>query len=382
MLNLVDIVNWNADASCLSAERWLSALEGGAGSEFCQWLYLYIHFERPVCLGLTGATLADLATFNPEALGLMQGRPDIFSFVRRPFAHDIGFLRTSEGLSFNLHVGAKTLQRTLGVCPPAFLPPEFMCNARKISALSRVGVTHIFVNPARFDQEITAFIPVLPYRVRGLFNEDLVCIPLAGQCTDAYLKALQRLDVRPWNESLRAVGLDTIYTWRDGESCFLLPDSIARERHWLEGEMPLRRTSLDVAAVEPLDIEALSYPVHPFTAWTREMKMYWYLAEVRELENRLHELDDIQRSCWLLAINSDILSSVEKRSPVVPMNRLSDGKEEFFTIRRQDKSVDGEECIALVRGEPAMPSKRASHLLREARLAFLALLQPFPVEIA
>ena len=43
---LVDVVNFNADASCLDSARWLQALTGGAESEFCRWLNLYVRLGK------------------------------------------------------------------------------------------------------------------------------------------------------------------------------------------------------------------------------------------------------------------------------------------------------------------------------------------------
>ena len=39
---VVDIVNFNADASCLPSSIWLEALKGGTNSVICQWLSLFI----------------------------------------------------------------------------------------------------------------------------------------------------------------------------------------------------------------------------------------------------------------------------------------------------------------------------------------------------
>ena len=49
---LVDIVNFNSDASCLPSEDWLQAMQGGHDSALCQWLDAYIERRRPVVLGI------------------------------------------------------------------------------------------------------------------------------------------------------------------------------------------------------------------------------------------------------------------------------------------------------------------------------------------
>ncbi len=72
---LVDIVNFNADASCLSAQRWLEALRGGAESELCAWLGGYVETKSRVTLGFIGGTLADIAILNHEAVDLINAHP-------------------------------------------------------------------------------------------------------------------------------------------------------------------------------------------------------------------------------------------------------------------------------------------------------------------
>ena len=376
MLKLVDIVNWNADASCLSADRWLTALDGGAESEFCGWLRLYVEFQRPVCLGLTGPTLADLYELNPEALALVRSHPQIFSFVRRPFAHDIGLLRTAEGLACNIDYGARAMRLALGCVPDAYLAPEFMCNAMQVSALVAAAVRCTFIHPSRFDAAAAAAanLPRQPYPVRGLFDDTLPCVPFLTKATEAYLDALHRLDSSHWNECLAEVREATAYTWRDGESAFLLPDSLLRERRWLSQESgSVQRIGWQEAAWQ---IEARgeprAYPIHPFSAWIREMKTYWYLADLRDIERNLVSLGPEQLHLWLLAINSDILSSIEKRSPQVRLV-LGDGSHAHFEIRRQEKCTDGEECLALIRGAHSDLGKQSSpsRRLRRARLSFL-----------
>src|SRR5262245_34947643 len=107
MTALVDIVNFNADASCLASARWLQALEGKKESELCLWLSAYIQNNKKTSLGFTGATLADIIEFNPEALDLIRRHPELFEIILRPFAHDIGLLRSIEGFRLNFDLGAQ-----------------------------------------------------------------------------------------------------------------------------------------------------------------------------------------------------------------------------------------------------------------------------------
>ena len=68
---VVDIVNFNADASCLSSSIWLDALQGGTNSKICQWLELFVRNNKKVSLGFTGSTLADIKKFNPDAINII-----------------------------------------------------------------------------------------------------------------------------------------------------------------------------------------------------------------------------------------------------------------------------------------------------------------------
>ena len=70
-MSLIDIVNFNADASCMFSNKWLRSLEGGKDSRFCKLLDNYIFNDRKVNIGLTGVTIKDLAAFNPETIEII-----------------------------------------------------------------------------------------------------------------------------------------------------------------------------------------------------------------------------------------------------------------------------------------------------------------------
>lgn len=352
MTQLVDVVNFNADASCLAASRWLDALTGGMDSEFCRWLRLYMTFKKPVVLGFTGATVVDIASWNPEAIQLIRNHPEIFALVLRPYAHDIALLRTEAGFRLNLNYGIRTLRREFGSYLPLYLPPEFMCNSIHVRILSTIGVEAVFINAGRFDSETASDIPAVPYRIRGSVGCVMECIPVHPPCTDAYLESIHRYDASPWNTCLNSERRGTVFCWRDGESIFLVPDSVRREHAWLSGEsVHYHRILPDTADFRADDdVAPQPYPVHPFSAWTREMKMLWYLTDLRELERELGRLSPIRRHLWLHATNSDILSSAEKKSPVISLcTAPGSATTEKFTIRRQPRFCEGEEYLDMAR---------------------------------
>ena len=50
MNNLIDVVNFNADASCLPSDKWIDILKGGKESHFYKWLELYVSLKKKINL--------------------------------------------------------------------------------------------------------------------------------------------------------------------------------------------------------------------------------------------------------------------------------------------------------------------------------------------
>jgi hypothetical protein len=356
MKRIVDVVNFNADASCLSSGRWLDILSGGANSQFVTWLQLYIDRGKKVTLGFPGATVADIAIHNPEGIAVINSHPDIFELILRPFAHDIALLRLRDGFIANFELGRRTISREFHQVTPWFLPPEFMMTNEQIVHLSGQGVSGVFINPARFSTEIGKRIPAIPYKIRGLFAMTLDCIPFQGKLTDYYLNSLHLFDCTKWNDGIRNSSAATVFSWRDGESCFFLPDSLAREAYWLDFEenFILREHITDLVlkfiSYEQLGEQYyLSYPVHSFTAWMKEFRMLGFVNRIQRLEENLSEMTGEQVRYWLMSINSDILSAIEKRSPVVQIKQsLEISEMSEHVIMRSERGFEGEEYLAIL----------------------------------
>src|SRR5512139_357101 len=173
MSRFIDLVNFNADASCLPAADWLRALTGGVDSGMCRWLRVYVEEQRRVVIGFTGATVADMAIMNPEAIALVNDHPDLFEVVFRPFSHDIALLRSHSGFAFNVHTGRVTIEREFTKIAPYFLPAEFMLTNAQVRHLEGVGVRGTFVNASRFKNELRSRIPEEPYFVHGIYSSKL-----------------------------------------------------------------------------------------------------------------------------------------------------------------------------------------------------------------
>ena len=355
MKHLVDVVNFNADASCLTCQRWLDILAGGKKSEFAKWLNLYVDRNKKVVLGFPGATVADLATHNPEAIDLINRHPQVFEVILRPFAHDISLLRVGEGFIANVEYGRMIITREFINIRNYFLPPEFMLTNEQIGQLAKLGFDGVFINSARFSAEVGQRVPVHPYRINGVLGSSLNCIPFKGELTNNYLHALQKFDCSLWNESLAGAGEDILFSWRDGESSFFLPNGLEREAFWIDNEdgmisrEHLWQVGLDYIPNEKL-VENLyhSYPVHSFMAWMKEFRMLGFIHKVQRIEDSLARLSQAQIQCWLMIINSDILSAVEKQSPLVRILSSPDSEGPFeFTIKRSERGFEGEEFLAI-----------------------------------
>ena len=360
MMQIVDIVNFNADASCLPASAWLSALKGGSSSSICRWLGVYAEERRRVVIGFTGATVADMATLNPEALALVNDHPEIFEVILRPFSHDIALLRSPAGFALNVRAGRAAIEKAFRHVTRYFLPAEFMLTNAQVNHLEGSGVRGTFVNASRFKDELRARIPDRPYFVRGTFSSRLRCIPIRGELSEAYLQSLHLWDARSWNDAVATVPHDIAFSWRDGESYLFVPDGIERERAWLRDESrEFRRVTL--AAVEPgLDFQEpgdedatyRSYPVHSFSDWVKEFRMFGYMERLAAIEKRLDRFDGEARALWLQAINSDVFSAVEKDSPVIALRTAPQGdpasREIRRTIQRSERGCEGEEFLEML----------------------------------
>jgi len=359
MKQLLDVVNLNADASCLPAATWLEVLAGGAESRVCQWLRGYVELERKVVLGLVGATVADLRALNPEAIELINREPQIFEIILRPFAHDVALLRTPAGFALNFALGKRVIEQSFDEVTRFYLPPEFMMSNSQVAQAARAGAEGLFINADRFSPAVLRSIPALPYKLRGALGASLPCIPLRGELTRAYLNALHEFGAESWNRALEGLSSELLASWRDGESWLFLPNGEARERSWLGEESAqvervfVRELSPSWALHEPPTNvpHGWSYPVHSFADWFKESRMLGYLGRTSAQENKLAEFDAVQTALWLQAINSDVLSSVEKDSPLIRINEAPGqgaGDKREWRIARSARGFEGEEFLSLL----------------------------------
>jgi hypothetical protein len=358
MKSFFDVVNFNADASCLDSRDWLEILNGGEKSRLCQWLSLYITHQKPVILGFPGATISDIVCRNPEAIRLINNNTDIFEVLLRPFAHDLGLLRTSAGFKINYQLGERVIRREFINVANYFLPPEFMLTNEQLHLLCEGSIVGLFTNPDRFSEDIRERMPSVPYRISGIFGSSLLCLPFKRSATQAYLKAIQLLDISHWNSLLDGCTQSVLFSWRDGESSFFLPNGLEREEFWLKNQSKaIHRRHLGLSKhceysdynVDTKINHVKCYPVHSFLGWMRELRMLGFVNRINLIEAQINNLSVEQQHYWLLVINSDILSSVEKSSPIVnirtTVNSLELKKHQIF---RSERWLEGEEYLALL----------------------------------
>ena len=363
---VVDIVNFNADASCLSSSIWLDALQGGTTSKICQWLELFVRNNKKVSLGFTGSTLADIKKFNPDAINIINEKKDIFEIILRPWSHDISLYRTDNLFIYNVELGIRTIKSEFDSVSDYYLAPEFMMTSRQIELISKMGIEAIFINPDRYQNDIKRRIIPTSHIVYGTSESNIKCIAIHGKTTQKYLSSCQLNDPKIWDKFIQDFPDDLIFSWRDGESFLLIPDGLSREEYLLQGESDnINRKKLQSLEINYEDSSLYdrsfykSYPIHSFTAWIKEMKMMWYVDRIRKIENNFSKLSDLQITLLLQLINSDILASVEKISPKIKLKIK--GVIEDFIIYRSERGFEGEDYLQLI-DDPNFRNDSAPHI--------------------
>ncbi|MBI4125619.1 MAG: hypothetical protein HY609_00280 [Deltaproteobacteria bacterium] len=369
---LMDIVNLNADASCLPSNKWLRSLEGGKNSRLCRLLNNYVRNRRKVNIGLTGATIKDLSVFNPEALDLINAHPEIFQILARPFAHDLSPLRNHEGFQLNLEYGLKTIKEHLKNTVPAFLQNELMIRNQQIETLVEHGLQAIFIHPERYDETVQGIIPKSPFFCQGTHRSPILTIPITDNLTVPYLAYLHREEPpAAWTRILKGPGLKLI--WRDAESALLFPGGVDFEGMLFEEEKADSVERLHLSEQWDFFWEEADrnsnrsllkhFPQRKLAHWLSDFKMAWLVEELRAIEAAIDSQSPLIQKLWLMAINSDIPASSEKIAPrfkvhpdafQVPKEDfvwegvLADESASTVTLLRSDRHFEGEVYIDLL----------------------------------
>jgi hypothetical protein len=286
---------------------------------------------------------------------LIEANPQFFESVIRPFSHDIALIRSRKAFALNLKLGWLAARRHFQRVARFYLPPEFMLSSGQVELLAESGVESVFVNAHRLTTEMRRRIPVSPYWVRGIGGSQLRCIPVQGALTQDYLNALHRFDVTSWNKRLAISTQPIAVSWRDGETAILFPNGLEREEYWLSHESGVERRFLTEVEFEYSDNQTLdpsqlrSYPVHSFQSWMKEFRMMGYLGRLERLECEVEHFSAMELGLWLQAINSDVLSAIEKRAVVVDIRTAPSSVEDTkYTLLRSERGFEGEEFLELL----------------------------------
>lgn len=367
---LIDVVNFNGDASCLSSAKWLSCLAGGTSSLLMRVLSGYVRHGRKVNFGPTGATAMDLARFNPEAIAYVNEHPEIFEIVLRPFAHDSALLRLPDGFRFNVEAGIATLRRLFVNVGTFYLAPEIMTTGDQIRILSELGVSGVFLHKGRYDISVTRHVPDEPFEVFGVLGAKMLCVPFAARELEArFLRGIHGLTTpQEWAADATRTSAQQVPLWRDGESSLLHPLGPEFESALLAAETDAnvgRSFLSELGPVPPraeLPGRTLRYfPQHSLKPWLDTMKLFWFVNRIREIESDVRSLPEDIRRVWLLTTNSDILAAAEKNPPVVRVHpdvfsvpasdplwegvmRLPESGELILT--RSERAGEGEDYLA------------------------------------
>jgi hypothetical protein len=81
----------------------------------------------------------------------------------------------------------------------------------------------------------------------------------------------------------------------------------------------------------------------------QRLRMLGFVHRVQHLERELKNFSDFERFIWLQLINSDILSAVEKKSPVIRIvPEEGSGLHFDFKITRSERGFEGEDFLHIL----------------------------------
>ncbi len=348
-LKVVDIVNLNSKASCLSSERWMKALEGGRKSELYKILYTYVELQSKVTLGIIGSTLADIKHFNPECIELICDNPEVFELIYRPYVHSLSIFWSDDVFKKNVFLGKSITDQLFKNVFPAYLPPEFVLRNSQLLRLIKNNIDFTFIHPNRVKSDVKVNLPLEPFRLSTIQQREINCIPFDANFDAYYLASIQQLDLA--SDLNPSENLNLIYGWRDGESPFFLPNSVKREQYFIrKSHQKFKRIFLKEALkTASLESKMDSYPQNSLLPWFSNFRLLWYINEVKLLEATKSSLTPLKRALFMMLLNSDVLSSTEKSSIKIRINSFTNpGVIRPFTIKRQARNLEAEEVMYLI----------------------------------
>lgn len=354
MIKLVDVVNFNSDASALGSKNWLNVLDGGKEAEMYKFLQLYVENKRPVTFGWVGNTAIEMFQTNPECIALINDHPDIFEVVLRPLSHDLALLWGKSVFNANVETGIKVTRKLFRNVSPFFLPPEFALKNVQLGLLKDMDVEGVFTHLDRMKADHKETVPREPYLMHGLFDTRIKAIPFQPGLTQAYLNDIQQYDYVNLETNLAHLQSGTYFSWRDGESPFLIPETLKREEHFLRYTNPnvsfvkLSEGVSDYHFRQPDDGEYPYYPISTLVPWFGDFRFYWFITELKDMERHFTSMSPLKKVLFLSLANSDILSSIEKNRVHISLVQGNPRTETEYTIHRKSKNINGGEFLEMM----------------------------------
>ena len=344
---LVDVINLNAEASCLSTKRWLKALDGRTESELYQILNLYVKTNSKITLGIVGSTLAEIEELNPECIQLINQHPQIFELLIRPFIHSLSILWSDDTFNHNYKLGKTYIKKLFKNTINWYLPPEFALRNSQIYSLKRDQCEGTFIHPKRVKENTKAELPIGLFKLKSIRNSELPCISFTENYDSYYLDQLQIFD------SKILFADKTVFGWRDGESPLFLPNSVEREAIFVKNSNQKFNRIFLSEAIANHDINKkksfYSYPQNSLLPWLGNFRLHWFITEIKRLEHSFDSLSEVKKKLFINLLNSDILSSIEKSNVQVNIkDNINDKECSSHLIKRKERNLDAEELLYLV----------------------------------
>jgi hypothetical protein len=341
---LVDVINLNAEASCLSTKRWLKALRGGKESELHKLLDAYVAHDLKINLGIVGSTLAEIEYLNPECITLINSHPQNFEILIRPFIHSLSILWSNDTFSYNYKLGKTYIESKLENCINWYLPPEFAMRNSHVYSLSRLDCKGTFIHPKRVKSDLKSSLPTGPFTLASIQDIEMPCVNFTEDYDTYYLDQLQVF------KSSITFDETVVYGWRDGESPFFLPNSVQREEQFIiNSSDSFDRIFLSEALSQTEKTTKTtihSYPQNSLLPWLRNFRLFWFTSEIKAIEQSFNQLSKTKQILFLNLLNSDILSSIEKNDVTIELKQLGEKQNTApYLIKRKERNLDAENIL-------------------------------------
>ena len=300
---MLDLINFNGDASCLPHSVFLKYIEDGS---FYSWLQLFDKYSHHAAFGMTGMSLLDVISSSDNlSISSINSSPYLHC-INRPYSHSLSIRMPSALSDLNILLGIFIYQKSFSSNSSCYLPPEFSLRSSSLQLLYKLHIDKVFhASPSYFSRDQSN--PSNDFlRIDLPDGSSVFSFCIHHSATHSYLRTIQLLV--PYSPSK--------LLWRDGESSLLIPDGNRREDYFL--------SSLDQPFLSPSDfLSSLShdpfvvehYPLRSYQPWIGDYSNEWFFEISTNLFQRslTHTRLDLKFVLLLLmSHSSDLLASVSK----------------------------------------------------------------------